>query len=52
MNFALAILVYFLMAAILGVSILLLVAGKPIMFAIAVVVFLLAFAKLGCLTQH
>jgi hypothetical protein len=52
MNFALAILVYFLMAAILGVSILLLVAGKPVMFIISVIVFILAFGKLGCLTQH
>lgn len=52
MNFALAILVYLLMAAVLGAGILLLVLGKPLLFIIAVIAFLLAFAKLGCLTQH
>jgi len=52
MNFALAILVYLLMAAVLGVGILLLVLGKPLLFIVAVVAFILAFAKLGCLTQH
>jgi len=52
MNFALAILVYLLMAAVLGAGILLLVLGKPLLFIIAVIAFILAFAKLGCLTQH
>ena len=52
MNFALAILVYLLMAAVLGAGVLLLVLGKPLLFIIAVVAFILAFAKLGCLTQH
>ena len=52
MQFALAILVYLVMAAILGAGVLLLVAGKPLLFIIAVIAFILAFAKLGCLTQH
>lgn len=52
MNFALAILVYLIMAAVLGAAILLLVAGKPVLFVVAVIVFVLAFGKLGCLTQH
>ena len=52
MSFALAILVYLLMAAALGAGILLLVAGKPLVFILVVVAFILAFAKLGCLTQH
>jgi hypothetical protein len=52
MNFALAILVYLLMAAVLGAGILLLVLGKPLLFIISVIAFVLAFAKLGCLTQH
>jgi len=52
MNFALAILVYLIMAAILGAGILLLVAGRPILFIVAVIVFIVAFGKLGCLTQH
>ena len=52
MNFALAILVYLIMAAVLGGGILLLVLGKPLLFIVSVIVFILAFAKLGCLTQH
>lgn len=52
MKFGLAILVYLLIAAVIGAGILLLVAGKPIFFALAVIAFILAFAKFGCLTQH
>jgi uncharacterized membrane protein YoaK (UPF0700 family) len=52
MNFALAILAYLVIGAIFGAAILLLVAGKPLLFIITLVVFVLAFAKLGCLTQH
>jgi hypothetical protein len=52
MNFALAILTYLIMAAVLGAGILLLVIGKPLLFIVSVIVFVLAFAKLGCLTQH
>jgi hypothetical protein len=52
MYFALAILAYLVIGAIIGAGILLLVAGKPLLFILAVVGFILAFAKLGCLTQH
>jgi hypothetical protein len=52
MNFGLAILAYLVIGAIFGAAILLLVAGKPLLFIISLVVFVLAFAKLGCLTQH
>ena len=52
MNFALAILAYLVIGAIFGAAILLLVAGKPLLFIITLVVFVLAFGKLGCLTQH
>ncbi|HTX22158.1 MAG TPA: hypothetical protein VMD27_09935 [Candidatus Aquilonibacter sp.] len=48
MKFALAILVYLLMAAVLGGGILLLVAGKPWFLIVAVLVFIVAFGKLGC----
>ena len=52
MKFALAILVYLLMGAVIGVGVLLLIAGKPLLFIIGLVAFILAFAKFGCLTQH
>jgi hypothetical protein len=52
MKFGLAILAYLLMAAVIGAGILLLVAGKPVLFILSLVVFVLAFAKFGCLTQH
>lgn len=52
MKFALAIFVYLLMAALIGAGVLLLVAGKPLFFIIALIAFVLAFAKFGCLTQH
>lgn len=52
MKFGLAILVYLLMAAIIGAGVLLLVLGKPLLFILALVAFILAFAKYGCLTQH
>jgi hypothetical protein len=51
MNFALAILVYAAMAVILGVGILLLVAGHPWLLIIAGVAFIVAFGKLGCMTH-
>jgi hypothetical protein len=51
MKFALAILTYLLMAAILGAGILLLVAGKPLLFIIAVIAFVVAFGKLGCMSH-
>jgi hypothetical protein len=49
--FALAILVYLLMAAIIGAGILLLVAGKPLLLIIAVIAFVVAFGRLGCMTH-
>jgi len=48
MKFFLAIFIYLAMAAILGGGILLLVAGKPWLFIIAVPSFIIAFGKLGC----
>jgi len=48
MKFALAILIYLLMAAVLGDGILLLVAGKPWLFIIGLPAFIIAFGKLGC----
>jgi hypothetical protein len=51
MKFALAILVYLLMAAALGAGILLLVAGKPWLFIVAFIAFVVAFGRLGCLTH-
>lgn len=48
MKFALAILVYLLMALVLGGGILLLVAGKPLLLIISLPVFVIAFGKLGC----
>jgi hypothetical protein len=51
MKFALAILVYFVMASVLGAGILLLVAGKPWLLIIAFIAFVVAFGKLGCMTH-
>jgi hypothetical protein len=51
MKFALAILVFLLMAGILGAGILALLAGKPLLLIIGVVAFVLAFAKYGCLSH-
>ena len=51
MKFALAILVFLMMAAILGAGILALVAGKPLLLIIGFVGFVLLFAKFGCLSH-
>ena len=51
MMFALAILVYLLMAAVIGAGILLLVAGKPLLLIISLIAFVVAFGKLGCATH-
>ncbi len=51
MKFVLAILVFLLMAAVLGAGILALVAGKPLLLIIGVVAFVLLFAKYGCLSH-
>lgn len=51
MKFASAILVYLLIGLVLGWSILLLVAGKPWLFVAALIVYVVAFGKIGCLTH-
>ena len=51
MKFALAILVYLIMALILGAGIFLLVAGKPWLLIIGGIAFVVAFGKLGCMTH-
>jgi hypothetical protein len=51
MKFALAILVYLLMAAILGAGIVLLVSGKPLFFIIVFIAYVVAFGRLGCMTH-
>jgi hypothetical protein len=48
MKFALAILVYLIIALILGAGILMLLAGKPWLLIIAAVGFIIAFGKIGC----
>ena len=52
MKLALAALVYSLIALILSVGILLTIAGKPWLLIIAFVAYVVAFAKIGCLSQH
>jgi hypothetical protein len=51
MKFALAILVYVLMGLILSAGILLLLAGKPWLFIVALLAYVFAFGKIGCLTH-
>jgi hypothetical protein len=51
MKFALAILVFLMMAVILGGGILALMAGKPLLLIVGVVGFVLLFAKFGCLSH-
>lgn len=51
MNFALAILIYLIMAAILGTGIVLVVLGKPWFFIAVVIVYIVAFGRLGCVTH-
>ena len=51
MKLALAALVYLVMALILGLGILLTIAGKPWLLIIAFVVYVVAFSKIGCLSQ-
>lgn len=48
MKFVLAILAYLLIAAVLGWGILLLIAGKPWLLIAGVIVYLVAFSKIGC----
>jgi hypothetical protein len=51
MKLALAVLVYALIAVILGAGILLTVAGKPWFLIGALIVYVVAFGKIGCLTH-
>ena len=51
MKFALAMLVYLLMAALLGAGVLLLVSGKPLLLIIVLISYVFAFGKLGCMTH-
>jgi hypothetical protein len=51
MNFVLAILTFVLFAFFISWGIVLLLAGKPILFIVAVAVFLGTFIKYGCLSQ-
>jgi hypothetical protein len=48
MKFALAILVYLLMAAILGVGIVLVTFGKPLLLFLVLIAYVVAFGRLGC----
>ena len=52
MKLALAALVYLLIALILSVGILLLITGKPWLLIVTLVAYVVAFAKIGCLSQH
>ncbi|HTV61709.1 MAG TPA: hypothetical protein VMH30_03985 [Verrucomicrobiae bacterium] len=51
MKFALGILVYILMGLVLCAGILLLIAGKPWLFIIAVIAYVVSFGRIGCWTQ-
>ena len=51
MKLALAILVYVLFGVVLSGGILLLIAGKPWLFIFALLVYLVSFAKIGCMTH-
>jgi len=48
MKLALAVLVYLIIASILGAGILMLLAGKPWLLIIGAVCFIVAFGKIGC----
>jgi len=51
MKFALAILVYLLIAALIGAGVLLLVSGKPLLLIIVFITYVVAFGRLGCMTH-
>jgi hypothetical protein len=51
MKLVLAVLVYLLIGAVLGWGILLMMAGKPWLLVAAFVVYVVAFAKIGCLSH-
>ena len=52
MKLAMAFLVYLMIVLILSTGVFLLVAGKPWLFIIGFLVYLVAFSKIGCLSQH
>jgi hypothetical protein len=52
MKLALAFLVYLVIVLVLSSGVLLLVAGKPWPLVIALLVYVVAFSKIGCLSQH
>ncbi|HZF01123.1 MAG TPA: hypothetical protein VE344_04435 [Methylomirabilota bacterium] len=51
MKFALSIFIYLLIAVVLSFGIVLLLAGKPLLFIVALVAYIVAFAKIGCMTH-
>jgi hypothetical protein len=51
MKLALAVLVYVLIGVVLGAGILLTVAGKPWFLIAAIIVYVVAFGKIGCMTH-
>ena len=51
MKFWLSIVVYLLIAAVLGSGILLLMAGKPWLLIAGLAVYVIAFARIGCMTH-
>ena len=52
MKLWMAFLVYFMIVLILSTAVFLLVAGKPWLCIIAFPIYLVAFSKIGCLSQH
>jgi hypothetical protein len=51
MKLALAVLVYLIIALILGAGIMMATAGKPLFLIIAFIAFVVAFGKLGCMSH-
>lgn len=51
MKLALAVLIYGLMAAVLGAGIFFAAIGKPLFLVIVFIVFVVAFGKIGCMTH-
>ncbi len=51
MNFSLAILTFLLFAFFIGCGIVLMLAGKPILFIVAMAIFIATFIKYGCLSH-
>ena len=51
MKLFLAIFVYLLIAAVLGWGILLMMAGKPLLLIVALLAYVIAFGKIGCLSH-